>query len=278
MNADLLTITEGPNETAIGYVDDAMIVVIADTLEDSTDALQDIMECEGGGFAWSDDHNSRFEINKLAVMHCTPRKVTDDAYPELRLRGVVISRVAEYKYLGILVDQHLNWKTHLAYVVAKAKAWLLQVRRYTRPSTGLSATYMRRLYISVAIPKITYGLEAWYTPPFLPEGKQVRRGSVKALTEFTKLQRIVTLSIAGVLRSTETDVLDGHTNILPMEQTLKKVCHRSLLRLSALPNSNPVAKILRRLQAQPETTHLSSLQRHLGVFNLNPWKIDTCSC
>jgi hypothetical protein len=127
-NADLLTITEGPNETAIGYVDDAMIVVVADTLEDSTNALQDIMEHEGGGFAWSDDHNSRFEINKLAVMHCTPRKVTDDTYPELRLRGVVINRVAKYKYLGILIDQHLNWKAHLAYVVAKAKAWLLQVR------------------------------------------------------------------------------------------------------------------------------------------------------
>jgi ribonuclease HI len=133
---------------------------------------------------------------------------------------------------------------------------------------------MRRLYISVAIPKITYGLEAWYTPPFLPEGKRVRRGSVKALTEFTKLQRIATLSIAGALRSTATDVLDGHTNILPMEQTLKKVCYRSLLRLSALPNSNPAAKILRRLQAHPETTHLSSLQRHLGVFNLNPRKIE----
>lgn len=142
-NADLLTITEGPNETAIGDVDDAMIVVIADTLEDSTDMLQDIMEREGGGFAWSNTHNSRFEINKLAVMHCTPRKVADNAYPELCLQGVIINWVTEYKYLRILVDQHLNWKAHLAYVVAKAKAWLLQVRQYTRLSTGLLATYMR---------------------------------------------------------------------------------------------------------------------------------------
>jgi hypothetical protein len=269
-NSDLLTITDGPDKLAIGYVDDTMIIAIGDTLEETTDALQNIMECNGGGFDWSNDHNSRFKLSKLAVLHCTPRKVADDSYPVLQLRDAVITRVAEYKYLGILVNQHLNWKSQLAHSVAKAKAWLLQVRRYTRPSTGLSAVYMCHLYISVAIPKITYGLEAWYMPPFLPEGKRVRRGNVKALTELSKLQQIATLSISGALHSTATDLLDGHTNILPMEQTLKKVCYRSILWLSALPNTNPAAKLLRRLHTHPEATDLTSLQHHLNIFHVNP--------
>ncbi|KAF8175355.1 hypothetical protein BJ912DRAFT_857973, partial [Pholiota molesta] len=192
----------------------------------------------------------------------------------LQLQGTTITQVTEYKYLGILVGQHLNWKSQLAYTVTKAKAWLLQVRHYTRPSTGLLATYMRRLYISMAIPKITYGLEVWYVPPFLPEGKHVCKGSVKALTELTKLQRIATLSISGALCSTATDLLDGHTNILPMEQALRKVCYRSILQLSALPSTNPAAKLLRQLQAHPEATHLTSLQHHLNVFDINPHKVE----
>ena len=39
-------------------------------------------------------------------------------------------------------------------------------QRLTKPSTGVRARLMRQLYLSVALPKITYGIDIWYTPPY----------------------------------------------------------------------------------------------------------------
>lgn len=64
---------------------------------------------------------------------------------------------------------------------------------------GLSARFMRRLYITMAIFKMTYALDMWYTPPHRLVGKEKNTGSVKASREFSKLQRLVTITINGAL-------------------------------------------------------------------------------
>ena len=53
---------------------------------------------------------------------------------------------------------------------------------------------MRCLYLSVALPKITYGIETWYTPPDKPMGYTKNTGSVSALRNLQKAQRIATLA------------------------------------------------------------------------------------
>jgi hypothetical protein len=162
-------------------------------------------------------------------VYYTYGKVPNNDYPILTLEGTTIKRKESYKYLGIHVDQHLRWNTQLKKMIDKATQWVLQFRRFTRPATGISAVLMHRLYISAAIPKITYGAEIWYNPPTKPTGKKNRVGSVKALTELMKIQRIVTNAINGALRTTPTDLLDPHAGLLPMELLLKKICHHSAL-------------------------------------------------
>jgi hypothetical protein len=84
---------------------------------------------------------------------------------------------------------------------------------------------MRRLYLTVTIPKITYGANVWYTPPHVVMGKRFRTGSAGVLKELEKAQRIATLAINGALRTTASDTLDAHAGILPIGLTLEKVCH-----------------------------------------------------
>jgi len=69
-NADLLEALRQANEDAIGYVDDVLVIATAKTLKGTTQALKRFMERREGGFDWAQDHNSRFEISKVAVMHC----------------------------------------------------------------------------------------------------------------------------------------------------------------------------------------------------------------
>jgi len=177
-NTDLLEIAEGPEES-LGFVDDALAMAEADSLTETVEILTNFMNRNNGGFAWSDDHNSHFAIDKLAVTHFTKQRAPDPmrpghtvplVAPELKLRGEVVRMESWYKYLGIHVDSQLNWKTQTHEAISRATKWILLFRRLTKPMLGLSARFMRRLYITVAVPKMTYGLDVWYMPPYKEQG------------------------------------------------------------------------------------------------------------
>jgi hypothetical protein len=171
-------------------------------LDETTSGLQHIMECCNGGFSWSNSHNSRFEISKLAVMHFTglqARSQRQHPVLELRLWGQRIEEVRSYKYLGVVIDSRLTWHTQVERAVAKAMAWVLMFWRLTRPSTGVSSKLMRWLYLMVGVPKLTYAAEVWYMPPHIEEGCKRKAGSVAACKQFEKVQRMALIMINGAM-------------------------------------------------------------------------------
>jgi len=183
-NSDLLELVDlDDDEDAVGYVDDATILAIGDDLDDTTDKLHLIMHEDGGGLTWSEEHNSRFEVSKLAIMHAVrPRQVNElESRPRLEINGELVTEVNSYKYLGVHIDNQLRWDVQLQKATEKATAWVLNFRRLMRPSTGIRAKLMRQLFISTVIPKMTYGLDVWYTPPTKPPGSTNSQGSVLAL-------------------------------------------------------------------------------------------------
>ena len=256
-----------------------MALVEGDSFETNVITLADFMNREGGGFAWANDHNSRFAIDKLAITHFTqkrirdpqnPRKFIPMPTPDLVLQGKAVRQEASYKYLGIHVDNQLRWTTQTHEAIAKATKWVLLYRRLTKPSAGLSPKFMRRLYIMVAIPKMTYGLDVWYTPPHRNKGKRKNSGSVKALREFGKLQRMATTAINGVLRTSPTDLLDAHSGLLPMGLLLKKICHRSITRICTLPPTNPVSLQAAEYFHNPVKKHQTNIQKLVNLFKTDP--------
>jgi hypothetical protein len=56
------------------------------------------------------------------------------------------------------------------------------------------------------------------------------------------VQRMANLNITGGLRSSATDALDIHANVLPFQKTLRKICHRATLRMATLPEAHPLAR------------------------------------
>ena len=234
-NADLLEITDTNNkEDVIGYVDDIAMIVTGSDFNETTGKLRHLMTRIDGGISWSKEHNSTFEMSKSVVMHISrrtqadpqnTRKRTPLSHPPLRINGQEIQEVTNFKYLGILLDEGLKWKAQSQKAIANATKWILQFRRLTKPYTGVSAKLMRQLYIAVAIPKMTYGAEVWYTPPIKPTGAARNAGSVGALKGLQKTHRVAILAINGALRTTPTDLLDAHAGTLPIELTLLKVCH-----------------------------------------------------
>ena len=42
--------------------------------------------------------------------------------------------------------------------------WILRLRRLAKPTQGMSYHYTHQLYLSVALPKMTYAADIWFTP------------------------------------------------------------------------------------------------------------------
>jgi ribonuclease HI len=134
---------------------------------------------------------------------------------------------------------------------------------------------MRQLYISVALPKITYGLEIWYTPPHKKPGLTKNSGSASALRQLQKIQRIASLAINGALRTTPTDFLDVHAGILPIESALLKASHRAAIRLLTLPDSHPLHSIIEATRNKPPSKHSSPIANLIRIFKLSHKRVET---
>jgi hypothetical protein len=167
-NADLLKIPRGKNEDAIRYMDDTMLVATGATFEETVLQLKAMMERENGGFKWSKDYNSCFEISKVTVMHMSWKlrdgeggekiKLRTEA-PPLTVEGKVVEAVEHYKYLGVQVDAELRWNTQEMHAVERAMKWVLLYKQLTKPSTGVRMQLMKQMYMAVGVPKMMYALD-----------------------------------------------------------------------------------------------------------------------
>jgi hypothetical protein len=182
-----------------------------------------MMERPNGALQWSRDHNSKFEVNKFALIDFTRSRTK--ARPPLTIQDTIIKPTEHHHFLGLVVDQELTWKFQAGHAIAKGTEYVLQLRRLSRPSNGVSAKLMRQLYITVAIPKFTYGADVWFRPIYTEGTNREQQGSKGAAERLAKVQRIATLSITGAMNSTATDTLNAHANLLPTDLLLQRTCH-----------------------------------------------------
>jgi len=144
-------------------------------------------------------------------------------------------------------------------------ATVLAIARLSRPTVGMPRSMIRQLYRSVAVPRMEYGLIAWYEPIRSTEGSSRRRGSVGFATKLGKVQRLAATIITGALRTTATTVLDYHAHLPPIHLQLNKSAHDATVRLACLPSSHPLHSIFKKCKRIP-ASHRSSIHKLRAAF------------
>ena len=141
-NADPLDIPNAKHESAIAYVDDALLIATADSFESAHQTLANMMTRPKGVIDWSTSHNSPLEYSKLVLIDFAHQ---NNSKPRLQLHlpHKSISPVASAKYLGVIFDQNLKWNEQLAHVTEKGSKWSAQIRRAARPLWGITPKYAR---------------------------------------------------------------------------------------------------------------------------------------
>jgi len=227
-NAGLLQISPPScnDEAQFGCVDDVALLATGDNLKETHANLADMMTRPGGGFDWSENHYSQFELSKLALMDFSPSPHQSSPltiqHPQTN-RWTVIDPVRSHKFLGVLFDPKLKWTAQTERATRSAEAWINLVRRLARTSKGISAKGMRQLYTSIAIPRMSYVAEVWFVMPHKHSASSKKRtGSVKFTQKLQSAQRRAVITMLGAMRTTAGDVLNAHAFIPPRTYSSSK--------------------------------------------------------
>ena len=264
-NADLLDIPRDKCEDALAYIDDTIMIATAENFIQAHGKLANMMCREGGVTEWSKTHNSPLEFTKLALIDFAHRS-SSKTRMTLQLPQRLIEPSSSTKYLGVIVDQTLEWKAQQAHAIEKGTKWALQIKWLAGPSWGITPKYARRLYISVALPRILYAADIWCVAIHSKRMRTSKIGPVKVLDRVAMIQRVGALAITGGLRTSAMDALNMHAHLLPLAPLVRKWCHQALTRLAALPKEHLLYKIVNNRRTPKIKKHKGPLHHLIKWF------------
>jgi hypothetical protein len=83
------------------------------------------------------------------------------------------------------------------------------------------------------------------------------------------------IHVTGAMRTTATDVLDAHADLLPTDLLINKHCFREALRLTTLPKHHPLHGHVKSAAKHKPRKHPSPLHKIMHAYSLNPTTIET---
>ena len=105
---------------------------------------------------WFQNNKLALNIEKTNFILIHRRK--QEINLQLKLNGSTLTRKSQLKYLGVTIDEKLNWKPHVTNCVTKLNKCLWAVSKL-RPYANIST--LRLVYFSLAYPYIQYGIPTW---------------------------------------------------------------------------------------------------------------------
>ena len=214
---------KGPTE-GHGYADDIKLIGTGiDENAIATNIQKDLRSLEG----WAGENALAFNPNKTKVMIFTRKRQVKK--PKIYLQGVELEYVEEFKYLGITIDNKLNWRKHIENQTKRAQMALNTGRRMIGNKWGLKPKQMTWLYESIVRPILTYGSIVW--------ASSLDRSYIIKLLE--KVQRTACMMITGAMKSTPTAGLECILNITPIQIHIKKEALASYVRLQHTSSWRP---------------------------------------
>lgn len=108
---------------------------------------------------WCNENNMLLNTTKSVIMNISARKTIND-YQQLSMNLQLLTTVCETKILGVLIDNHLNFASHIASVCAKASSRIYFIKKLN--FYGANSSCKLRFYKACVLPIFTYAFEAWY--------------------------------------------------------------------------------------------------------------------
>ena len=204
------------------YVDDFLICYRSKHMHTIERQLQ---QCLNKIQKWALENGFKFSKTKTQCMHfCQLRGLHND--PVLKLDGVEIPVVDQYKFLGVIFDRKLSFIPHINYLKAKCHKALQLLRVVAHTDWGAYKSTLLKLYKSLVRSKLDYGCFIYGS---------ARKSYLRCLDSIHHLGLRLAL---GALRTSPVESLYVEANEAPLSLRREKLALQYYTKLQSCP-SNP---------------------------------------
>lgn len=182
------------------YADDCAIWISGNDIEFISDKLQYYLNTLEKWFTkWG------FRLSQSKTVPVLFTKKNKFKYPELRLNNTALSFQSKKKFLGMIFDQKLSWKTHIDMLVSKCKRKINILRCLTGTTWGSSSKMLLIVYKALIRSLLDFGCEAYDSAP----------SSVKQPLDSIQYQSL--RICAGALPLTSLEALQTELGEMPLD-------------------------------------------------------------
>ena len=272
-NLDLVETVKNKNELTLAFVDDTAFLAIGDDFNETHATLIDMLKREGGGYQWSKDHNSKFKTSKFVLIDFSLNRTKER--PPIHIRGITINLSPSHKFLGVILDQELQWCEQASYSLAKGAEYTMLMRWISGASWGTPSKLTRQLYQAVVIPRVTYAASVWLRPTYKRNSDTLLCSSIGIASKLGRTQQAAAITILGAMRTSPLDSLEVHAFLPPATLLIQDLLYRAALRLARLPWTHPLHQKLKWIEKRNIKCHQSALHNLVHTLQIKPSKIET---
>lgn len=207
----------------VAYADDVAIAVKGKFIETLCERMKMAMRIVE---RWCQRTGLLVNPIKTTLVNFTNKRNQVELMKPIKIFGTEIRRQSEFKYLGIILDEKLNFTQHIQGICTRALRSLWATRAMVRRNWGINPKMMLWLYEQVITPRITHGAIAWWDEAQRP---------TKAST-LDKVQRLAMLMVTGCTRTTPTAALSTMLNVPPLEVRIRSLAQSTYVRLKSAGN------------------------------------------
>ena len=148
------------NSTGIwaqGYADDIVICTTGKEISTVSELMQNALSKIQN---WCVYVGLTVNPNKAELLLLTNKKKY--SMQQLSMFNTSIPRRQKVKYLGVNIDNKLNWKSHVETKLNKCTGLLLQCKRITGIKWGVHPKYLSWIYNAIIKPIFLHGVIVWW--------------------------------------------------------------------------------------------------------------------
>jgi Reverse transcriptase (RNA-dependent DNA polymerase)/Endonuclease-reverse transcriptase len=192
----------------VGFADDIVLVVLGDSTqqveERSTRAIGTIVH-------WMTENKLKVAHHKTEMVIVSNLKQNQTAHIEFD--GCSTTSKRQVKYLGVMIDDRLNFNSHIDYICDKAAKSQAALARIMPNKAGPKSS-TRRLIASVVTSILRYGCVAW------ANALERKRNSVK----INQVYRLAAVRVASAYRTISYDAVCVIAGMIPIRLVILEDC------------------------------------------------------
>ena len=238
---------------------------------------------------WSNKTGLNMSATKTKSLHVCKILGCPKLAPNLTLRNAPIENVDEYKFLGLLFDKNLDWRSHVMRLRARCNQRLNILKLLSHTRWGADKKILLRLYIALIKPKLDYGVEAYISASnnLISLLNTIQHSAIRISTGAFKSSPIVSLhAITGLKPPEYYRDLKIITYFLRLLVNQSHPLHETALQLEQVdaeenPMDIPIGSFFKKIYTIKEKYGLSFKSIYCEKRSINPpWrfsKLSTCN-